>query len=166
MAIPVTDPTQCQDLDADTCDDCSVVQPPDTANDGLDTDSDGVCDASDTDDDGDGYSDADETTNCVPASDPLNALSTPVDTDSDLICDTLDTDDDGDSILDGADSAPLDLTACQDLDADTCDDCSVVQPPDIANDGLDTDGDGACDAGDTDDDGDGYSDADERGRIR
>ena len=33
-----------------------------------------------------------------------------------------------------------------------CDDCSVIQPPDTANDGLDTDSDGACDAGDTDDD--------------
>ena len=91
------DPTQCQDLDGDTCDDCSVVQPPDTANDGLDTDGDGVCDATDTDDDGDGYSDADETTNCSPPSDPQNAASTPTDTDGDGSCDTLDTDDDGDS---------------------------------------------------------------------
>ena len=48
--------------------------------------------------------DDDETTNCSPASDPLNAASTPVDTDSDGSCDTLDTDDDNDSILDGADS--------------------------------------------------------------
>ena len=29
------------------------------------------------DDDGDGYSDADETTNCLPASDPLNAALDP-----------------------------------------------------------------------------------------
>ena len=80
---------ECQDLDGDTCDDCSVVQPPDTANDGLDTDGDGACDAADTDDDGDGYSDADETTNCSPTSDPLNAASTPTDTDDDGSCDTL-----------------------------------------------------------------------------
>ena len=148
------DATQCQDVDGDSCDDCSVVQPPDTANDGLDTDSDGLCDAGDADDDDDGYGDVDETTNCSPASDPLNAGSTPTDTDSDGSCDTLDTDDDDDGVLDGADSFPLDPTQCQDLDGDSCDDCSVVQPPDTANDGLDTDSDGACDAGDADDDGD------------
>ena len=155
------DPTQCQDLDGDTCDDCSVVQPPDTANDGPDADADGVCDAGDFDTDNDGYSDADETTNCVPTSDPLDPASTPVDTDGDLSCDTLDLDDDNDTVLDGADIDPLDPTRCQDLDADTCDDCSVAQPPDTANDGLDTDADGLCDASDSDDDNDGYSDADE-----
>ena len=159
--IDPLDPTRCQDLDGDTCDDCSVIQPPDTATDGPDVDADGICDAGDPDADGDGYSNADETTNCVPASDPLDPASSPVDTDGDLTCDTLDPDDDDDTILDGADIDPLDPARCQDLDGDTCDDCSLVQPPDTANDGLDTDSDGVCDAGDPDADGDGYSNADE-----
>ena len=108
--IDPLDPTRCQDLDGDTCDDCSVVQPPDIANDGVDTDADGLCDAGDTDADGDDYSNDDETTNCVPASDPLDPASTPVDTDGDLICDTLDPDNDNDTILsDGVrHPAPLD----------------------------------------------------------
>ena len=52
---------------ATACDDCSVVQPPDTANDGLDTDSDGTvrCKRHVTMT-SDGYSDDDETTNCSP----------------------------------------------------------------------------------------------------
>ena len=157
------DPTQCEDLDGDTCDDCSIVLPPDTANDGPDADGDGICDAGDTDADNDGYSDADETTNCSPASDPLDPASTPVDTDGDLSCDTLDADDDNDTVLDGDDVDPLDPTRCQDLDGDTCDDCSVVQPPDTSpTTGLDADGDGhpATRAIRTMD-GDGYSDADE-----
>ena len=49
---------------------------------------------------------------------------------------TGDLDDDGDTVLDGNDGAPLDPFLCQDLDGDTCDDCSVVQPPDTANDGC------------------------------
>ena len=69
-----------------------------------------------------------------------------------------DTDDDNDSILDGADSAPAGRRrSARTWMATACDDCSVVQPPDTANDGLDTDSDGTlrckrC----TDDDGDGY----------
>jgi hypothetical protein len=113
-----------------------------------DNDGDFNCDSQDPDDDNDGYTDDDETTNCSPTSDPLNASSTPVDTDGDEFCDTLDTDDDNDTVLDGEDSAPLDPSQCRDTDADTCDDCAVVQPPDPANDGPDADGDGICDAGD------------------
>ena len=48
----------------------------------------------------------DETTSCIPASDPLDPVSTPVDTDGDLSCDTLDTDDDNDTIPDGVDIDP------------------------------------------------------------
>ena len=68
------DPNLCRDLDGDTCDDCALVQPPDPANDGADADSNGICDATDADDDGDGYADADETTNCSPPSDPLDPI--------------------------------------------------------------------------------------------
>ena len=67
-----------------------------------------------------------------------------MDTDGDLSCDTLDPDDDNDTILDGVDIDPLDPTRCQDLDGDTCDDCLVIQPPDVTNDGLDTDAEGSA----------------------
>ena len=43
--------------------------------------------------------------------------------------------------------------SCSDIDADSCDDCSQGQF-DVFNDGLDTDGDGQCNLGDNDDDGD------------
>ena len=75
-------------------------------------------------------------------------VCTGTDTDSDLLADVCDPDDDGDTVADGEDSAPLDQFACRDLDNDTCDDCSVLGLPDVANDGIDTDGDGACDLGD------------------
>lgn len=67
----------------------------------------------------------------------------------------LDTD--GDGVADVDDSAPNDPTACGDSDNDTCDDCSSGSL-DPANDGTDTDGDGTCDAGETNGDGDGDGD--------
>ena len=72
--------------------------------------------------------------------------------------DACDDDDDNDTVLDGEDADPLDEFACQDLDADTCDDCSVLGQPDPSQDGTDTDSDGACDAGDPDDDNDDFDD--------
>ncbi|MFH1276738.1 MAG: LamG-like jellyroll fold domain-containing protein [Candidatus Woesearchaeota archaeon] len=84
-----------------------------------------------------------------------------VDTDGDGTKDYLDTDDDNDGVPDGADLFPLDPNMCIDTDGDGCDDCSIgrdgfgPQPDyDTRNDGLDTDSDTFCDAGDTDDDGD------------
>ncbi len=71
-------------------------------------------------------------------------------------CSPLDADCDG--VADSADADPLDPYVCQDVDADACDDCSLVGVADPSNDGTDTDGDGACDAGDDDDDGDGIAD--------
>jgi hypothetical protein len=97
------DPHVCQDLDADTCDDCSVLGVAAPSSDGTDTDADGLCDAGDPDDD-------------------------------------------NDTVLDGDDTDPLDQYVCQDLDSDTCDDCSVLGLPDPSNDGPDGDGDGLCDA--------------------
>jgi len=73
--------------------------------------------------------------------------------------DACDADDDNDTVLDGEDADPLDEFACQDLDADTCDDCSVLGQPDVSDDGTDTDSDGACDAGDPDDDNDDFDDS-------
>jgi len=99
------DPYVCQDLDSDTCDDCSVLGQPAPSNDGTDADADGLCNAGDPDDD-------------------------------------------DDTVLDGADTDPLDPYVCQDLDSDTCDDCSVLGQPNVSDDGPDNDSDGACDAGD------------------
>ncbi|MBI4240620.1 MAG: thrombospondin type 3 repeat-containing protein, partial [Candidatus Rokubacteria bacterium] len=141
------DPRRCQDLDADSCDDCSVVQPPNPANDGPDTDADGLCDAGDPDDDNDGYSDADETTNCAPPSNPLDPLSKPPDNDADLLCDTLDPDDDNDGILDDGDgSGTIGDNRCTAGATANCDDnCQFVFNPDQAD--IDADGIGnACDA--------------------
>ncbi|TDS17116.1 gliding motility-associated-like protein [Maribacter caenipelagi] len=132
------DPSSCQDLDGDGCDDCSATASNDftvgdnfdPANDGTDTDGDGLCDASDPDDDNDG-------------------------------------------VLDGDDNAPLDPSSCQDLDNDGCDDCSATASTDFsagnnfdpANDGTDTDGDGICDSGDTDDDNDGVLDGNDNAPL-
>ena len=115
------DATTCADDDGDTCDDC-VSGTYALANDGLDTDSDGACNAGDLDDDNDG-------------------------------------------VADTGDPAPLDPSVCGDADSDICDDCSVgtdgfgaLPDNDPLNDGLDTDSDGACNAGDPDDDNDGFAD--------
>jgi hypothetical protein len=77
------------------------------------------------------------------------------DTDGDEVIDDCDDDDDNDCVLDGGDNAPLDPHSCEDVDADTCDDCSVGVDGfgsqcdnDPASDGPDTDADGICDAGD------------------
>jgi uncharacterized protein (TIGR02145 family) len=67
-------------------------------------------------------------------------------------------DDDGDGVLDENDSDPFNPNLCSDIDGDDCDDCSVGGSYDPMNDGYDYDGDGACDAGDTDDDNDGVPD--------
>lgn len=59
-------------------------------------------------------------------------------------------DSDGDTIPDDLDPYPNDPFACGDSDDDTCDDCSVAGYSAPANDGPDSDGDGICNAGDTD----------------
>ena len=77
--------------------------------------------------------------------------------DNDGICNVYDEDDDNDGVADGDDSHPLNEFECYDLDADTCDDCSSGTV-DTSDDGWDYDLDGACDAGDDDDDNDGALD--------
>jgi len=167
-------PFACADSDGDSCDDCSQVGTPVTANDGTDTDADGLCDLGDSDDDNDGVLDAQDNA-------PLNAsscadsdgdscddcsvagMSAPTndgtDTDNDGLCDLGDSDDDNDGVLDAQDSAPLNASICADSDGDGCDDCSVAGTSSPANDGTDTDADGLCDLGDPDDDNDGALDA-------
>jgi hypothetical protein len=67
------------------------------------------------------------------------------DLDFDNTGDACDVDVDGDTILDGVDPSPRNGLVCGDSDSDTCDDCSRAGLPDVANDGVDTDGNGACD---------------------
>jgi hypothetical protein len=107
----------------------------------LDTDGDGIPDATDTDDDGDGVNDSDE---ALVGTDPLNPMSDGVTPDGDL-------DFDGDGIDNGTESDET-LAIPTDVDGQAGNDI-VTQ--------ADTDGDGIPDITDTDDDGDGVSDADE-----
>jgi len=173
------DPYVCQDLDSDTCDDCSLLGQPDPSDDGIDTDTDGACNAgdvctsdpnNDTDNDGicvgNGYlpPKTGDNDNCPDDPNPLQENH-----DGDALGDACDPDDDDDTVLDGGDTDPLNDLVCQDLDSDTCDDCSVLGEPDPSDDGTDADADGACNAGDncpnhynpnqTDSDGDDWGDA-------
>ncbi|MBU0481067.1 MAG: IPT/TIG domain-containing protein [Proteobacteria bacterium] len=124
----------------------------------ADADGDGVPDSVDVcpgfddnlDADGDGVPDG-----C----DVCAGINTSGDTDGDAVCNDLDTDDDNDGISDAAELAagadPLNPALCGDADNDTCDDCSIgvdgfgLQPDNNpADDGIDSDTDGMCDAGD------------------
>ncbi len=181
-----TNPALCRDLDHDTCDDCAVTRANhsggDTANDGIDTDGDGVCDAADTDDDDDGVSDGADSapTNARQCRDldhdscddcaltganhsGGNPANDGPDSDGDGICNAGEDDTDGDGVFDGFDAAVNDPHLCRDVDLDSCDDCSTTGADhsggNPANDGADLDGDGLCDAGDFDDDNDGVVDA-------
>jgi len=149
----------------------------------LDRDSDGMGNECDADDDADGQtdsfdpapldpdlcgdSDSDTCDDCAIGTDDLGPLvdrapsNDGADADADGTCDAGDLDDDNDGVADLADPAPTHPAICGDVDADTCDDCAVGRDgfgilPDSRPeaDGLDTDADGACDAGDPDDDND------------
>src|SRR5690606_9381759 len=92
-----------RDLDADTCNDCSVTRrPPSTSNDGADWNQDGVCDLSDPpppgDDDGDGVTN--DIDNCV-----LIANEDQADFDEDEVGDVCDLDDDNDGTPDDVEIA-------------------------------------------------------------
>jgi len=65
---------------------------------------------------------------------------------------------DGDQVANDLDAQPDDVTRCRDMDADGCDDCALGAGPSVSDDGPDQDGDGRCDAGDDDDDGDSVAD--------
>ncbi|MFK8051391.1 MAG: serine hydrolase [Woeseiaceae bacterium] len=129
----------------------------------IDTDNDGIADATDPDDDNDGVNDVSDAF-------PLDA-SESVDTDGDGTGNNADTDDDGDGVDDTTDAFPLDSTESVDTDsdgtgdnADTDDDNDGVDDnadafPLDANESVDTDGDGTGNNADTDDDGDGVDDS-------
>jgi hypothetical protein len=132
---------------------------------GVDSDGDGIPDATDPDDDGDGAPDDQDDFPLDPAED--------TDTDGDGTGDNADDDDDGDGVDDVDDDFPLDDSETVDTDgdgtgdnADTDDDGDGTPdagdefPLDPAED-TDTDGDGTGDNADTDDDDDGTPDADD-----
>jgi hypothetical protein len=60
-------------------------------------------------------------------------------------------DSDGDGVPDVLDSNPDNPFVCQDLDGDSCDDCSAGAGANPFNDGVDNDSDGFCSVGDCDD---------------
>ncbi|WP_178988508.1 T9SS type A sorting domain-containing protein [Winogradskyella schleiferi] len=163
----------CRDADGDGCDDCSSGTD-DAANDGTDTDGDGLCNAGDIDDDNDGVVDVDDLEplnpficrdadndgcdDCSSGTDDVGNDGT--DTDGDGLCDTGDVDDDNDGQLDSDEIAcgsdPLDSNSLSpDNDSDNSPDCV---DPDDDNDGV-LDGDDNCplisNADQTDDDRDG-----------
>lgn len=169
----------CRDVDGDGCDDCaSGVE--NAADDGIDTDADGICNAGDADDDNDtvpdasdadplnrficGDADGDGCDDCgiAGAQDPFNDGT---DFDADGFCDFGDLDDDMDGVSDADEifvynSDPYNRFSCGDRDGDGCDDCGVSGgPPATASDGADFDADGLCDSGDADDDNDGLPDS-------
>lgn len=110
-----TNPMVCRDVDLDGCDDCnSGTDAP--ANDGIDTDGDGLCDFGDVDDDGDNVPDdqdadpfdpyvcrdvdGDSCDDCSSGTDaPANDGA---DFDGDALCDAGDPDDDNDGLADAA----------------------------------------------------------------
>ncbi len=146
--IAPTNPERCQDLDMDGCDDCSAgLGMPAVATDGPDLDMDGLCDTGDSDKDGDGTPNNIDNCQTLANEDQLN-------TDGDMNGNACDEDDDADGVLDSMDINATDPLICADRDNDLCDDCSVVRRVNVNNDGLDTDRDGKCDFGDTDDDND------------
>ncbi|MCP4704636.1 MAG: hypothetical protein GY865_08495 [candidate division Zixibacteria bacterium] len=190
-----TNPDICGDIDTDGCDDCVIgtddfgpLPDDEPWNDGMDTDGDGLCDSGDPDIDNDGVangSDLDPTNpdicqdvdddNCDDCSvgtddfgpDPdFDVNNDGTDTDSDGMCDSFDPDIDNDGVANASDTDPYDPFACEDVDADGCDDC-VIGTDDFGpepdnepwNDGPDVDGDGICDSGDPDNDNDGVPDA-------
>jgi len=116
----------------------------------VDTDGDGIGNNADTDDDGDDVLDTADAF-------PLDATES-VDTDGDGTGNNADTDDDGDGIEDTGEVAAGTDSLLADTDADSTND-KLDNCPLIANeDQLDTDEDGAGNACDADDDGDGVED--------
>jgi hypothetical protein len=141
------------DSDADgfgnVCDNCPYASNADQA----DVDLDGTGDACEGgDSDGDGTPDFFDNCPFTPNPDQHdNDLdgdgdACDADIDNDGLPDEEDPDRDGDLVLDEEDSHPEDRLRCRDTDLDSCDDCaSGIDDP--AADGVDSDGNGFCDAG-------------------
>ena len=132
----IFDPYLCGDFDGDTCEDC-VSGTSDPFNDGLDFESDGLCNIGDPDDDNDGVDDTED--NC-----PYENNSNQSDFDGDGQGDSCDFDDDNDGVVDTSDWNPYNSFLCSDIDQDGCDDC-ILGYYDLVNDGEDLNGDGICD---------------------
>ncbi|MEL7538127.1 MAG: serine hydrolase [Pseudomonadota bacterium] len=115
----------------------------------LDTDGDGIADATDTDDDNDGVNDTNDAF-------PLDPTET-ADFDSDGIGDNADPDDDNDGVDDTMDAFPFDASESQDSDNDGTGDNADAFPND-PNETSDNDADGIGDNADPDDDNDGVDD--------
>jgi len=161
------------DIANGTSTDCNINGVPDDCE--LDTDMDGTIDACDRDDDNDGVGDGTDSAPLDPtqcsdsegdgcddcSSGMFDITNDGPDNDADGLCDSGDPDDDNDGIPDGSDPAPMDNSICGDSDMDSCDDCSVQPTTSPGNDGLDTDSDGLCNAGDPDDDNDSVADGDD-----
>jgi hypothetical protein len=140
--------------DLDNCQDVATA-------DQADLDQDGKGDVCDADIDGDGVANEDDDF-------PKDATETQ-DSDQDGVGDVRDAfdddpnefeDTDGDGVGDNADAFPDDSAETQDSDNDGVGDVRDAFPDD-PNEFEDTDGDGVGDVADPDDDGDGFSDAEE-----
>ena len=140
--------------DLDNCQDVANA-------DQADLDQDGKGDVCDADIDGDGVANEDDDF-------PKDATETQ-DSDQDGVGDVRDAfdddpnefeDTDGDGVGDNADAFPDDSAETQDSDNDGVGDVRDAFPDD-PNEFEDTDGDGVGDVADPDDDGDGFSDAEE-----
>jgi hypothetical protein len=118
----------------DATDNCPFVANPSQAN----YDNDSMGDACDSDDDNDGQSDADE---IACGSNPMDASSKATDTDNDNQPNCVDTDDDNDGVLDANDNCPLVPNADQaDGDGDGIGTACDPNPNDGPTGDLDGDG--------------------------
>lgn len=145
------------DYNQDGIVDTDVCPSPDSDGDGIEDDIDAFPSdpAASVDSDGDGAPDTwnDGATDEEIASSSLALDAFPYDP-------TETTDTDGDGTGDNSDAFPSDASETTDTDGDGIGDNSDAFPND-ASESLDADGDGIGNNADTDDDGDGYSDADE-----
>ena len=158
---------ECTGADADLDGVCDPVDNCVTTANRNQTDGDGdligdACDTcpQDAENDGDGDSICGDLDNC-----PFITNTSQLDRDGDGMGNECDADDDADGQIDTLDLAPLNPDLCGDSDDDTCDDCAIgtddlgpLVDRTPSNDGADADSDGACDAGDLDDDNDGIAD--------
>ena len=156
-----------QDQVPDACDRCPQ------GDDRIDMDGDGIPNACETEchseEDTDGDLVPDDCDRCLEGDDHLDTDEDTIpdacdlcsqgddlqDLDQDGTPDHCDTDKDNDGVLDMEDLDPTKATVCRDQDQDGCDDCTIGVDgfgPQIdalpENDGVDSDGDGACDEGD------------------
>ncbi len=126
-----TNPEESQDQDEDGIGDNADNCPATSNEPQADLDSDGIGNACDNDDDGDGISEGDSETsdNCPAVGNPSQ-----VDTDEDGSGDACDSDDDNDTVDDVSDNCPIDANTNQDnIDEDTFGD---VCDDDMDGDGL------------------------------